>query len=59
MAKVKITLVKGLSKIVPNQKATIQALGFKKSYQQIEKEVNPAVNGMIKKVQHLLKVENI
>lgn len=59
MAKVKITLVKGLSKRSPVQKKTLVALGFKRSYQTLEKEVNPAVQGMIDTVKHMLKVENI
>jgi large subunit ribosomal protein L30 len=59
MTKVKITLVKGMSKRSPVQRATLTALGFKRSYQAVEKDVNPAIQGMINKVKHLLKVENI
>lgn len=59
MSKVKITLVKGTSKRTPVQRATLAALGFKRTYQVLEKESNPAINGMIAKVKHLLKVENI
>lgn len=59
MAKVKLTLVKGMSKRTPAQRKTLQALGLKKSYQTIEKEVNPAVQGMINAVSHMLKVETI
>ncbi|HRH11777.1 MAG TPA: 50S ribosomal protein L30 [Bacteroidia bacterium] len=59
MGKVKITLVKSKSKRSPVQRATLTALGLRKSYQTIEKEVNPAIQGMIDQVKHLLKVENI
>jgi len=59
MAKVKLTLVKGLAKVSPAQRATVAALGLKKTHHQIEKETNPAIDGMINKVKHLLKVENI
>ncbi len=59
MTKVKLTLVKGTSKRSPAQRATLVALGFKRTYQMIEKDVNPAIAGMINKVKHLLKVENI
>ena len=59
MAKVKLTLVKGLSKRSPVQKRTLTALGFRKSYQTMEKEVNPAVQGMINVVKHMLKIETI
>ncbi len=59
MGKVKIALVKGTSKRSPAQRATLVALGIKKMHKVIEKERNPAVDGMIAKVKHLLKVENI
>lgn len=59
MSKVKLTLVKGISKRSPAQRATLVALGFKRTHQTVEKENNPAIDGMIGKVKHLLKVENI
>jgi large subunit ribosomal protein L30 len=59
MAKVRLTLVKGLSKRSPVQKKTLTALGFKRSYQTLEKELSPSVEGMINVVKHMLKVENI
>ena len=59
MAKVKITLVKGRSKRSPRQRATLVALGFKRTYQSLTKEVNPAVQGQIDTVKHMLKIENI
>ena len=57
MGKVKITLVKGMSKRSPVQRATLTALGFKRSQQTIEKDTNPCIDGMIRLVAHLLKVE--
>ena len=59
MAKVKITLVKSIAKRSPSQKKTLIALGLKKTHQSLEKEVNPAVQGMIDTVKHMLKVEHI
>ncbi len=59
MAKVRLTLVKGTSKRTPAQRATLVALGFKKTYQTLEKELNPAVQGQIDAVKHMLKVETI
>jgi large subunit ribosomal protein L30 len=59
MSKVKITLVQGRSKRSPSQKRTLIALGFRKTNQSLEKEVNPAIQGMINTVAHMLKVENI
>ena len=59
MAKVKITLVKGRSKRSPAQRATLVALGFRKTHHSIEKELNPAIQGQIDAVKHMLKIENI
>jgi large subunit ribosomal protein L30 len=59
MGKVKLTLVKGISKRTPSQRATLTALGLGKTNSSVEKSVNPAIEGMINKVKHVLKVENI
>ncbi|MDK2926793.1 MAG: large subunit ribosomal protein [Bacillota bacterium] len=58
MAKVKITLVKSLVSRPADQRATVRALGLHRLHQSVVKEVSPAVQGMIRKVQHLLLVEN-
>ncbi|MDX1623736.1 MAG: 50S ribosomal protein L30 [Gemmatimonadota bacterium] len=36
---------------------TLRALGFQRHQQTVEHEDNPAIRGMIAKVQHLVKVE--
>ncbi len=59
MAKVKITYVKSIIDRPEGQKRTIKALGFSKLNQSREVEGTPAVLGMINKVAHLLKIENI
>lgn len=59
MSKVKLTLVKSKAKRSPAQKATLVALGLGKTDSFVEKEINPAISGMINKVKHVLKVENI
>lgn len=59
MAKVKITLVKSTIKKTGNQKKTVAALGLRKINHSVEKELNPAIQGMINTVKHLIKVENI
>ena len=59
MAKVKITQVKSTIDRNKKQKATMIALGIKKLNNSVEKELTPQVEGMIKSVAHLLKVENI
>ncbi len=55
----KITLVKSTIGAIPKQKATIAALGLRKIGQSVEKKNNDATKGMIQKVRHLVKVEEI
>ena len=59
MAKVKITQVKSAIKRTQRQHKTLEALGIKKMHNGVEKELTPQIAGMIHKVKHLLKVENI
>lgn len=59
MAKVKITQVKSSIDRSKDQKATLIALGLKKMNQSRELDLNPALEGMVNKVKHLLKVENL
>lgn len=54
MATIKIKQIKsGIGQTV-RQKRTLQALGFFKLHQTIEKEATPQILGMVKKVAHLL-----
>jgi len=41
------------------QSRTIQALGLRRLHHTVEKADNPCIRGMVKKVGHLLKVEEI
>jgi large subunit ribosomal protein L30 len=59
MAKIKITVTKGLSGHTKRQRETIKALGLRKIDSSVEVEAGPAILGMVAKVQHLVKVENI
>ena len=59
MAKIKITQTKGLSGHTKRQRDTLKALGLHKINSTVEKETNPAILGLVNKVQHLVKVENI
>ena len=59
MSKVKITQVKSSIDRSKDQKATLIALGLRKMHQSREMELNPALEGMINKVKHLLTVENL
>lgn len=57
MGKVKVTLVKSTIHRPKDQKDTVKALGISKMNQSVEKEVSPQILGMVKKVAHLVKVE--
>ena len=53
----KITLVKSTIGAVPKHKKKIEALGLSKMHKTVELPDNAATRGMIKQVQHLVKVE--
>ncbi len=57
MAKVKITQVRSTIGRPEVQKRTIAALGLGKVNRTVEKEINPAMQGMINSVKHLLVIE--
>jgi len=59
MAKIKITQVKSIIDRSERQKRTMQALGLTKMNQSVEVEANPAIIGMIRKVNHLVAIESI
>jgi large subunit ribosomal protein L30 len=59
MAKIRVTKIKSTIEKDERQKRTMKALGLNKLGSSNELENTPAVAGMIKKVQHLVKVENL
>ncbi len=59
MAQLKITLVKSLNGRIKNQKANAEALGLNKIGKTVVQEDTPAVRGIITKISHLVKVEEI
>jgi large subunit ribosomal protein L30 len=59
MGKIKITQVKSAIKRPFKQKRTLVALGIKKLQQTVELEATPQVLGMVAKVSHLVKVEEV
>ena len=54
----KITQVKSRIGYKKKAKATLDAMGLKKMNQTIELPDNPAIRGMIKKIEYLIRVEN-
>ena len=59
MSKVRITQVKSVIDRPERQKLTIKALGLGKINRSVEQENTDAIAGMIRKVSHLVIVEEI
>ncbi|OIN59046.1 50S ribosomal protein L30 [Arsenicibacter rosenii] len=59
MARVRITQVRSTIDRPQTQKNAIKSLGLGKINRSIELEYNNAIAGVIRKVQHLVKVEEI
>ncbi len=59
MTKLRITQVRSAINRPARQKKTLVALGLKKLHRSKEVEATPQILGMIEKVKHLLKVEEI
>ncbi len=59
MANLRVTLVKSVIGSKKDQIATVEALGLKKIRDTKEHADNPQIRGMVNKVKHLVKVEEI
>jgi len=59
MKKLKITLIRSLIGYKQDQRATVRALGLGKIGTSVVQEDNPTIRGMIHKVRHLVKVEEV
>lgn len=59
MAKLKITQTKSIIDRLENQKRTIAALGLGRPNYVVVKNDTPQIRGMIRKVSHLVKVEEV
>lgn len=57
MAKLKLTQVKSATSRGDKQRGTIRALGLKRLGHSVVHEDKPEIRGMIRAVEHLLKVE--
>ena len=54
---VRVTLVRSPIGYTKDQKQTVLALGLRRMHQTVEHQDNPAVRGMIRKIIHLLRIE--
>jgi large subunit ribosomal protein L30 len=59
MSKIRITQVRSRNGKPERQKRTLDALGIRKLNHSVELEATPQILGMVKKIGHLVKVENI
>jgi large subunit ribosomal protein L30 len=59
MAKLRITQIKSKNSATDRQIATLESLGLRRIRQTVEREVNPVTLGMVEKVRHLIKVEEV
>lgn len=59
MKKIKITLIKSVIGKPKVQRQTVEALGLKKLNSSVEKTATPQILGMVKAIEHLVKVEEI
>lgn len=59
MKRIKITLVKSVIDRPETAKRTVLALGLKKLNASVEVEATPQILGMVRRVVHLLKVEDV
>jgi len=59
MKKVKVTQIRSQIGRPERQKRTLKALGIRKMHHAVEHELTPQIDGMIRKVIHLVKVEEL
>ncbi|MEF8809312.1 MAG: 50S ribosomal protein L30 [Bacteroidales bacterium] len=59
MAKLKVTQIKSKIGSTKRQKKNLEALGIKRMNHTVEKEDTPQIRGMIKKIGHLVQVEEL
>ena len=59
MAKLRITQIKSKSGATKRQIANLESLGIRRMHQTVEVELTPITKGMVEKVLHLVKVEEI
>jgi large subunit ribosomal protein L30 len=59
MGKLRITQVRGTARIRPEHRGTLRALGLRRINAQTEREDSPVLQGMLRRVSSLVKVEEI
>lgn len=57
--KLKITQIRSAIDYTEKQRRTVRALGIKRLYQSVEHKDTPQIRGMIQRVKHLVKIEEV
>jgi large subunit ribosomal protein L30 len=57
--RIRIKLVRSTIGRAPVQRATVRSLGLRKPGSCVEQDASPAIMGMVKKVAHLVSVEEV
>ena len=59
MAKLRITQVRSIIRTKPEHRGTMRALGLRKINATTERDDSPVLRGMLRKVDHMVRVEEI
>ncbi len=59
MAKLRVTQIRSAQSRGAKQQGTMRALGIRRIGQSVEHEDVPVIRGMIRKIEHLVEVEEI
>lgn len=59
MAKVRITQIRSKNGATKRQIANLESLGIRRMHHSVEIELTPVTSGMVEKVRHLVKIEEI
>ncbi|MBR6491459.1 MAG: 50S ribosomal protein L30 [Bacteroidales bacterium] len=59
MEKIKITQIQSIIDRPKNQRLVMKALGLTRMHKTVEHNATPQILGMVEKVKHLVKVENV
>jgi large subunit ribosomal protein L30 len=59
MAKLRVKYKKSSIGYKQDQKGTVRALGLRKINQVVEHDDTPVIRGMVKKVSHLVEIEEV
>jgi large subunit ribosomal protein L30 len=59
MAKLRITQIRGTIRTRPEHRGTLRALGLRRINASVEHEDSPALQGMLRRVASLVRVEEV